>query len=70
MKVLPFRPQPPKKIPEEMESKGRILYDMYRKERGRQGWAEFEWEKLSPVQQLVWARVTDRLQVMGITSLQ
>ena len=51
-KLIPFQPDA-----EPAKGQGQCLYDRYRDERSRQGWAEFPWEKLTDTQQLVWHRL-------------
>ena len=65
MKLLPFTPKVSE--PVNKDQQGKFIYDLYRQARGDQGWAELTWEHLSPPQRLVWARVTERLAVMGGT---
>lgn len=51
-KLIPFQP-----AADPAKGQGQCLYDRYRDERSRQGWAEFPWEKLTDTQQLVWHRL-------------
>jgi hypothetical protein len=63
IRILPFTTKP---TPQPTDQQGKFIYDLYRQERTRQGWAEFAWEKLDAQQRLVWARVTVQLVSLGM----
>lgn len=57
MRLLRF-PEPE----EQVDQKGKALYDKYRALRVQQGWEEWKWESLTKPQQLVWMRLIEQLQ--------